>query len=120
MCGFKSGLWTAAQLHYSLLSPKRDASSIPLESLSTPFIVCPPHSTRRVFDMRSCIDLPWYYPTNHFLFCSSRATTGFCGPLFLEEKQMTIEAMNGQLEDGSLVLTCECWLNLSNGGIWGQ
>ena len=59
-------------------------------------------------------------PINHFLICSSRATTGFCGSLFLEEKQMTIEAMNGQLEDGSLVLTYVRWLNLSDGGIWVQ
>ena len=69
MCGFKSGLWTAAQLHYSLLSPKRDASSIPLESLSTPFIVCPPHSTRRVFDMRSKSNC---YMTRLIIFCFAR------------------------------------------------
>ena len=69
MCGFKSGLWTAAQLHYSLLSPKRDASSIPLESLSTPFIVCPPHSTRRVFDMRSKSSC---YMTRLIIFCFAR------------------------------------------------
>ena len=69
MCGFRSGLWTAAQLHYSLLSPKRDASSIPLESLSTPFIVCPPHSTRRVFDMRSKSSC---YMTRLIIFCFAR------------------------------------------------
>ena len=33
---------------------------------------------------------------------------------------MTIEAMNGQLEDDSLVLTYVRWLNLSDGGIWVQ
>ena len=116
MCGFKSGLWTAAQLHYSLLSPKRDASSIPLESLSTPFIVCPPHSTRRVFDMRSKSSC---YMTQLIIFCFARREQRPVS-VGLSSLRRNRWPSRPWMASWKMTLTYVRWLNLSDGGIWVQ